>query len=185
MNGHFIVFVLSRNIWCTFFTAEPLVTWHTVLILLLPISWDGPLFSVSWPWHPLLKCRSREGFCHGPGSSQVTSFTLTALRRSPFSNDCVSLLCHYRHTLDTTCPPLTSSPDPLIPEASACLVSESTTEWKLVQALHAASNSDNVYHIPFFKCGHLTLKNSPVHSQFRYKKSEDSRPKNKTSKINF
>lgn len=121
MNGHFIVFVLSRNIWRTFFTAEPLVTWHTVLILLLPTSWDGPLFSVSWPWHPLLKCGSREGFCHGPGSSQVTSFTLTALRRSPFSSDCVSLLCHYRHTLDTTCLPLTSSPDPLVPEASAAL----------------------------------------------------------------
>lgn len=151
MNGHFVVFDLSRSIWRSFFPAEPLVTWHTVLILLLPTSWDGPLFSASCPWHPLLICGSREGFCHGPGSSQVTSFPLTALRRCSFSSDSVRLLCHCRHTLDTTCLPLTASPHPLIPEASSCLVSESITEWKLVQALHIASSSDNVHHIPFFK----------------------------------
>lgn len=114
---------------------------------------------------------------------QVTSFTLTALRRSPFSSDSVCLLCRYRHTLDTTCPPLTSSPHPLIPEASACLVSESTTEWKLVQALHAASNSDNVHHIPFFKCGHLTLKTALcTHSSDR--RSQKILVQ-KISKINF
>lgn len=158
MNGHFIVFVLSRNIWRTFFTAEPLVTWHTVLILLLPTLWDGPLFFCFLALASTPEMWKQGGFLPWSWVFPGDFIHTHSFKKIPFLQwlciPAVSLQTHSGHHVSAS--DLLSRPSR--PRGLSCLVSESTTEWKLVQALHAASNSDNVYHIPFFTCGHLTLK---------------------------